>query len=341
MRVLVIGGTQFMGPHVVSGLQEAGHDVTLLHRGQHESDAEGRHIHGDRQEPGVVAGAIAEARPEVIVDMVAMVENDARKLVEAARDNVQRVVLASSIDVYRAYGRINLTEPGPPEPVPLAEDSPLREKLYPYRADPPRAAGDPERWRDDYDKIPVEQAILGAAELEGVVLRLPMVYGPEDRQHRLWPYLKRMLDGREAIAIEQTHARWRTSRGFSQDVADAIAVAALAPSAAGRTYNVAEENDEDEAAWIATVGAAMGWTGPVVEVADGSLPGSPAPEQARHHLYASSRRIREELGYVERVPRGAALATTIAWEREHPPEGWPQSMFDYEAEDRAIRSLQA
>jgi nucleoside-diphosphate-sugar epimerase len=340
MQVLVIGGTQFMGPHVVQGLLQAGHEVTVLHRGQHEMEVEGRHIHGDRREPGVVAKAITEARPEVIVDMVAMVERDTSDLVEAPREQVRRVVLASSIDVYRAYGRIHGTEPGPPEPVPLTEDSPLREKLHPYRADPPRSEVDPERWRDEYDKIPIERTVLGTPDLEGVILRLPMVYGPEDRQHRLWPYLKRMIDGRDAIAIQRTHARWRTSRGFSEDVAGAIVVAALAPSAAGRIYNVAEENDEDEAQWIAAVGAAMGWTGSIVEVADGSLPGAPSPEQAAHHLYASSSRIRDELGYIERVSRGAALAATIAWERDHPPEGWPISMLDYEAEDRALSAEQ-
>jgi hypothetical protein len=75
-------------------------------------------------------------------------------------------------------------------------------------------------------------------------------------------------------------------------------------------------------------------------VADGSLPGAPFPEQAAHHLYASSSRIRDELGYIERVSRGAALAATIAWERDHPPGGLPISMLDYEAEDRALSAEQ-
>ncbi|MCA9854083.1 MAG: NAD-dependent epimerase/dehydratase family protein, partial [Dehalococcoidia bacterium] len=70
MRILVIGGTQFMGPHVVSGLTASGHDVVLLHRGDHEASGHVRHIHGDRRDPEVVAAAIAETAPEVVVDMV-------------------------------------------------------------------------------------------------------------------------------------------------------------------------------------------------------------------------------------------------------------------------------
>jgi nucleoside-diphosphate-sugar epimerase len=337
MNILVIGGTQFMGPHVVRGLQGAGHQVTLLHRGDHELEAEGpRHIHGDRRDAGVVARAVAEARPEVVVDMVAMLASDGEALVEAARGRVRRVVLASSIDVYRAYGRLHGSEPGPPEPVPLTEDSPLREKLHPYRADPPRPAGDPDQWRDEYDKIPVERTILGGNDLEGVVLRLPMVYGPDDRQHRLYPYLKRMLDGRGTIPIGVTHSRWRTSRGFVENVADAIVLTALSGDGTGHVYNVAEETDEDEQRWIQAIGGSFGWAGSVATIPDGALTEMLSPDEAVHHIYASSARIRMELGYRERIGRAEALRRTIEWERDHPPQGWPASLFDYEAEDRAL-----
>jgi nucleoside-diphosphate-sugar epimerase len=268
--------------------------------------------------------------------MVAMVEADGRELAAACvAGGVRRVVLASSIDVYRAYGRLHGTEPGPPEPNPLHENAPLRERLHPYRSDPARAADDPERWRDDYDKIPIERALLGAEGPETVVLRLPMVYGPEDRQHRTWPYVKRMLDGRETIAIGRTLARWRTSRGYVENVAAAIALAAHAPGARG-VYNVAEQADEDEAGWIRAVGDAFGWHGNVAEVADGAISESLAPEQAQHSIYASSSRIRAELGYTEQISRAEALAATIAWEREHPPHGWPAALFDYASEDRAL-----
>ena len=50
----------------------------------------------------------------------------------------------------------------------------------------------------------------------------------------------------------------------------------------------------------------------------------------------SSTRIRDELGYHEAVNREAGLAATIAWETQHPPEGWPDAAFDYAAEDDAL-----
>ena len=63
------------------------------------------------------------------------------------------------------------------------------------------------------------------------------------------------------------------------------------------------------------------------------LPGN--PEQ---HWVASSRRIREELGYRESVPSAEALRRTIAWERTHPPAPIDTRQFDYAAEDAALAS---
>ena len=51
MRILVLGGTGFIGPYVVRRLSELGHAVTIFHRGQTETDLplDVQHIHGDRQ----------------------------------------------------------------------------------------------------------------------------------------------------------------------------------------------------------------------------------------------------------------------------------------------------
>ncbi len=50
-------------------------------------------------------------------------------MVEAFRGVARRVVAISSQDVYLAYGRLTGLEPGPAEPVPLTEHSPLRTRL--------------------------------------------------------------------------------------------------------------------------------------------------------------------------------------------------------------------
>src|SRR5207249_1224013 len=114
------------------------------------------------------------------------------------------------------------------------------EKLYPYRKNPPRKSDDADQWMDDYEKILAERTVKGNPLLPGTVLRLPMVYGPRDDQHRLFPYLKRMDDKRPAILLDEDVAQWRWTRGYVENVAAAIALAVVDERAIGRIYNVGE-----------------------------------------------------------------------------------------------------
>src|SRR5919201_734079 len=112
-RVLVIGGTIFIGPSVVRQLAQAGHAVAIFHRGEHEIDLppDVRHIHGDPETIGDHRDAIAEFGPDVVVDMHAMTEGQARATADAVRGIAKRLVVVSSMDVYRAYGRLHGSEP--------------------------------------------------------------------------------------------------------------------------------------------------------------------------------------------------------------------------------------
>jgi nucleoside-diphosphate-sugar epimerase len=342
MRVLVLGGTRFMGPFAVRRLVESGHDVTVFHRGRSQADLPPavRHITGDRQRLADFRGELCAPAPEVVLDMLPMTEADARAVQETFRGVAGRLVAISSQDVYRAYGRLIGTEPGSPDPVPLDEDAPLREKLYPYRGAEPRTADDPAVWMDDYDKIPMERLVLGTPDLPGTVLRLPAVYGPGDRQHRTWSYLKRADDGRPAILLGASLAGWRWTRGYVENVADAIALAVLDPRAAGRVYNVGEEQAPTEAEWARAIVEAVGWRGRIVTVPDERLPASLAVKlDVAQPFVSESSRIRRELGYSERVPRDEAMRRTVAWERAHPPEQVDPAAYDYAAEDVVLAAL--
>ena len=180
MRFLLIGGSGFIGPHVVSALERGGHDVVVFHRGQSTSAA--RHeIIGDRRALAEHAHELRAARPDVVVDLILSSGRQAHELMDIFRGKAARVVALSSCDVYRACGILHGTEPGPLQPVPLTETSELRTVLRTY---PPHRAKMLQQvfgWLDEeYDKIPVEQEILSDAQLPGTVLRLPMVYGPGD-----------------------------------------------------------------------------------------------------------------------------------------------------------------
>ncbi|TRY24136.1 NAD-dependent epimerase/dehydratase family protein [Brevibacillus sp. LEMMJ03] len=192
MNVLVLGGTRFIGPHVVRQLVAAGHETALFNRGQSRPDIslpQGvRIIRGDRRRLADYRESFRSFAPDVVIDLFPYTEAEAQAVMTVFDGIAGRLVAVSSCDVYRAFGRVNGLEDGPVEEGPIREDSPLRTRLYPYRGireDLP-----------DYEKILVERVVTGHPHLPGTMLRLPMVYGPGDYRHRLYPYLKRMLDGR-------------------------------------------------------------------------------------------------------------------------------------------------
>lgn len=340
MHILVIGGTRFMGPYIIRKLHAAGHELSIFHRGQTEATGlpEGvKEILGDCDLLPEYASTLRQLAPEVVLDMVVWNEQHARDLMHTFAGVATRVVVASSQDVYRAFGRVNRHEDGEVDPTPITENSPLREHLYPYRGATPRAADDPQRWMDDYDKIPAERVIMNHPELAGTVLRLPAVYGPDDYQHRMFPYLKRMLDGRDAILLEESEANWRWAHGYVENVTDAIVLAVTDTRARGRIYNVAEPFALSVAERVGQIAQAANWHGRIVIRPDGSLPQNLRWDiNTAQNVIVDTSRIRQELGYSERIDLTQAFQRTIAWERDHFPEKIDPQQFDYATEDRIL-----
>ncbi len=339
MKILVIGGTGFIGPQVVRTLVAGGHQVAVFHRGAHAVQLpEGvQDIQGDRRELGAHQAAFDAFAPEVVLDVILSSGRQAAALMDLFRGRARRVVAVSSMDVYRACGVLLGSEPGGLEPLPLTEESPMRTVLRTYPPANIKALQSVFGWLDDeYDKIPVERAVLGDTHLSGTVLRLPMVYGPGDPLHRFFPLLKRIDDGRPAILFADDFAEWRGSRGYVENVGAAIALAAVSEKAAGRIYNVAEPEAPMERDWAERVAKATGWRGRIVILPRDRTPKHLIlPGDTRQHWVASSKRIREELGYREPVAPEEALRRAIEWERTHPPPIDP-GQFDYAAEDAAL-----
>ncbi len=176
--------------------------------------------------------------------------------------------------------------------------------------------------------------VMGNANLPGTILRLPMVYGPGDYQHRLFSFLKRMDDMRPAILMDEAEAQWRWTHGYVENVADAIGLVVTNERAAGRIYNVGETFTFTMSEWVDKIGQVAGWQGRVVFVPRGRLPEPLRRDiNAEQDMVVDSSRIRRELGYIERVDLEEALRRTVAWERANPPKEIDPKEFDYVAED--------
>jgi nucleoside-diphosphate-sugar epimerase len=341
MHILVIGGTRFIGPYIVRRLVALGHQVTLFHRGTTTTELPEsiKHIYGDRKHLSQYRDIFSRLSPLILLDMIPLNQEEALSVTRTFEGIARRVVAISSQDVYRAYGRLTGLEPGPPEPVPLTETSPLREKLFRFRTENYQAQSK-YRWQDHYEKIQVEQVVLDNPHLPGSILRLPMVYGPGDPQHRLYEYVKRMEDKRPAILLEKGLSGWCWTKSYVENIAEGIVMVLQQERAAHQIYNIGEAETLSEQEWVTEIGRTAGWKGIVVAIPRVALPEDwPDDMDTNQHLVVDSTKIRKEMGYDEIIQRDEALRQTIAWEIRHPPSLVDPRRFNYALEDSLLEKL--
>ena len=337
MRILLIGGNGFIGRFVMKALRQRGHTLAVFHRGTRSGLGGVNEIRGDRNELKACTQEVRRFAPDVVIDFLISSGVQAEELMNVFRGTARCVVMLSSMDVYRAIAVLQGAETGPLEEVPLTEKSELRRSLHLYRPERVQLMRQIFPWMtDDYDKIPAERAVMNDGELPGTVLRLPFVYGPGDPLHRFYSVVKRIDDGRSYIIFPETLAHWCSPRGYVENVAAAIAMAATDDRARGRIYNVCEEPSFSELEWARKIAVEMAWEGEFAVLPVESTPRHLLkPGNAAQHCAASSARIRDELGYKEPIGIEEAIRRTIQWERENPPAFAFLAQFDYTAEDAA------
>lgn len=287
MRILVIGGTGFIGAPIVRRLATEGHITAIFHRGQTQTTLpdgiqqflDPRSVMPIKRFPP----ELFEFKPDVVIHTIAMGGPDAQAFVRAFAGQTGRLVLLSSGDVYRAYGRFIRTEPGLPDLELLSEDASLRTKLFPYRAQA-SSHGALQYW---YEKILAERAVLSNPNLSGTILRLPKVYGPGGNQDLATIYRYRH------------QLNWRWTHGFVENVAAAVVLAATHPAAAGRIYNVGE-------AYTPTIAERLARLPPSSIEADLS-----SQFDFSQNLAFDTSRIRKELGYEEIISEEESLVRTL------------------------------
>jgi nucleoside-diphosphate-sugar epimerase len=187
----ILGGTGFVGRHIVRRLADAGWDVSIGARGQtpiSDEIVKLRHVVVDRSDDRSVKKMLG-AGIDVLVDVIPYERRDAEQLV-ALKDVVGSVVVISSASVYKDDQGRSLDAirrghyPELPNPIPESQRTvPPGNETYSTK------------------KATIERLLLDQGELPATVIRPCAIYSPGDTLCREWFFIKRALDRRPYVLL--------------------------------------------------------------------------------------------------------------------------------------------
>jgi nucleoside-diphosphate-sugar epimerase len=303
-KIMLLGGGGFIGNALARTLVKAGNAVLVLNRTGGSMVPDVRVSVVDRSRPDEVLAAAKRFGADIVIDMIAFEEADTLALLDRLAGRIGRYVLISSCDVYAAFGRLLGTEAGPVDNTPLEEGAILRSSLYPFRG---LMEG-----RELYDKIPLEHAALAQTGLQTVVLRLPMVFGPDDPRRRFKALCQTLLDGQSTFALDEKQAQWKSPFLHVDDVASAIALAACHARTSGGTFNIGPDvhlsEKERSLAFAGAIGKTITFDIKPTQNRDSG-------QNYDQHLVLCSDRLRQSIGWSPMLSQEAAYQSVWAWEK--------------------------
>jgi 2'-hydroxyisoflavone reductase len=187
MNILIIGGTRFLGRHLVDSALARGHQITMFNRGKSNPDlySDLETIHGDRAED---LSALTTRRFDSVIDTCGYFPRIVRHSAHALKDSADQYVFISSISAYADFSHIGITEEYPlakmPEGMPDTVEEITGETYGPL-------------------KVLCEQTAAEEFAGRALIIRPGLIVGPHDPTDRFtyWPF--RVAGGGDVIAPEK------------------------------------------------------------------------------------------------------------------------------------------
>lgn len=319
-RALVVGGTGPTGVHIVDFLIGAGFAVSVFNSGRHDHGVTFggavERIYGDARDEGSIGAGLGHRDWDVAICTYGRL----RVLATCLAGRTRRLVGITGQPVYRGAAR-RTPDSGIALPVP---------EWAPRQYD---RGGHTGKVAEGEDQL-FEQH--GRGDFEAVVVRYPGVYGPRAPINHEWAVVKRVLDRRPFMLLAHDGMSY-FQRGYAENVAWLVFLAATRPEAAGHAFNSGDERvlsaHRVAELIIDELDSDMELVGIPADLVHGVFP---LAEKAPLVLDLS--KPRNLLGYRDRVDAEQATRLTARWLRDHPPaEGEivaAAGTFDYGEEDR-------
>ncbi|MBV8946810.1 MAG: NAD-dependent epimerase/dehydratase family protein [Solirubrobacterales bacterium] len=180
MRLLVLGGTRFLGRHIVDAGRTRGHTLTLFNRGRSDpAPVPGvEQIHGDRERD---LSLLAGRQWDAAIDTSGYLPRAVRAAAELLAGAVDRYTFVSSISAYGTFSRPGLDESAPTAPPPPPDADDVTRYYAELKAACEREA---------------ERALPGRA----LVVRPGLIVGPRDPTERFTYWVRRLAEGGRVLA---------------------------------------------------------------------------------------------------------------------------------------------
>ncbi|MBD0346325.1 MAG: NAD-dependent epimerase/dehydratase family protein [Coleofasciculus sp. Co-bin14] len=207
MRILIIGGTRFIGVYLTKLLVEQGHEVVLFNRGKRPAPVEGiQQIHGDRTDTSQLKDKLSQEQFEAIFDNNGRELSDTQPLAEIFKDRVQHFIYMSSAGVYLKSDQL------------------------------PHVEGDPVDPKSRHKGKHETEAFLAQLGLPWTSIRPTYIYGPQNYNDlEAWFFDRIVRDRPIPIPGNGFHI---TQFGHCKDLARAMAAVLGNQAAIGEIYNV-------------------------------------------------------------------------------------------------------
>ena len=304
MRVLVVGGTEFISLHLVRALLRDRHEVVVLNRGRHPGrvPAGVKTIVADRKDHAALGRVLAGERFDGLVDITyaPTTGDDVRALLAALGGRAGHAIFVST-------GRVH----DHALPIPYHEDTPRN--LY---------------WGEyAKNKIEGEDAYLGSG-LPASVVRPTHVFGPLNTRNNETFFFDRLVRARPVLVPGP--GGWLRQFGHVEDLADAMAAMLGDRRAFGRAYNVSGEESITQVGFVELIAEVIERPASLVHVA--TAPFGQNLVYDCHAVYTTTR-IRAELGLRPRYTLASGLAQTFEWYRS---EGLDRRDVDFSQDDALL-----
>ncbi len=326
-RALIVGGTGPTGPPIAAGLLERGFEVSIYHRGSHETDAlpeVHHHLHGDPNSREQLEADFGDSSWDVVVSMYGRL----RYIAEVMAGRCGRLI---------AIGGKGGNVPPSQLPFPQGRGFPIDERH-------PRVTERSGESGTGWAVAETERGVMAqheAGDFRATVFRYTDIYGPRVPRQWLWPVVRRVLDGRPHIIVPGDGSALRTIC-YVDNAARQVLLAVDREQSAGEVFHVVDRETFMLRDVLRIVAEALDHEWEIVGITH-PFAAAFATSYAAPSQQFDTLKLERVLEYEDAVPPAEAIAHTARWLAVHRNELDEEQLgmlspnpYAYTDEDRLI-----